>query len=71
MTDMLNENMNEEIDVVSLTDEDGNPIDDVDVVIKDEDGKVIGNGTVHDGKVEIEVEVKSDIFHFININSNT
>ncbi|RAP54187.1 MAG: hypothetical protein BZ137_03605, partial [Methanosphaera sp. rholeuAM130] len=43
---------------VNLTDEDGNPIDDVDVVIKDEDGKVIGNGTVHDGKVEIDVPLE-------------
>ncbi|MDO5825623.1 MAG: carboxypeptidase regulatory-like domain-containing protein [Methanosphaera sp.] len=43
---------------VNVTDEDGNPVDDVEVVIKDENGTVIGNGTVHNGTVNITVPLE-------------
>ncbi|RAP54191.1 MAG: hypothetical protein BZ137_03560, partial [Methanosphaera sp. rholeuAM130] len=43
---------------VNVTDEDGKPVDDVDVVIKDENGTVIGNGTVHNGTVNITVPLE-------------
>ena len=43
---------------VNVTDEDGNPVDDIPVVIKDENGTVIGNGTVHNGTVDITVPLE-------------
>jgi protocatechuate 3,4-dioxygenase beta subunit len=48
---------NTTVDVV-VTDENGDPVDDVPVVIKDEDGNVIGNGTVTNGTVNITVPLE-------------